>query len=113
MPLPAVPESAVGDDRWSDVRRVQPSDASVVIEVTVRRDDAVDACDVDVDLAQPVSQDFVAHPIGESGVDQCDALVIAQRVAVDMAEPGEVDRQHDANDAGCDLGWVIVSSALL
>lgn len=77
--------------------------ASEMIRMGVRDDHGVDVTRLHADLLQPVLERPPGRWAGETGVDDGYSFGIHDRVAVDVPEPGEADRQRHAQHVGRDF----------
>ncbi len=101
--IPEHAEGAVADDTRLGVV-VQPDRAAEVVRVAVRHDDRVHPGQRDPGELQATEQCVVRLWAGETGVDEGETLAVLEHVAVDVAQPGHVDRQLHPQHTGRDLG---------
>ena len=95
------------------VSSAQPGGAAEVVGVAVGDHHGVDPRQRHVGPRQPVEQAVPRLRSGQPGVDDGEAALVLERVAVDVTESGEHDRQLHPQDAGCDLGDLLGGGLLL
>ena len=91
----------------------QPGGTAEVVGMAVRDDDRVDPRHRDRRPAQPVEQPVPGVLAGQARVDDGEAPIVLERVAVDVAESRELDRQLHPHDARRDLGDLLAGRLLL
>jgi hypothetical protein len=84
-----------------------------MVRMRVGHDDGVHPPRRNVGCSQPSHQALPRSGTRHAGVDQREPALVFQRVAVDVAQPDEVDRQLEAQDPRCDLGYLVRSLLLL
>ena len=90
-----------------------PAGATEVIGVAVCDDHRVHPADRDAGGGEAGAQLLERRPAGQTGVDERDAALVGDDVAVDVAEAGHVDRQLAAQHTGRHLGDLRDSVLLL
>jgi hypothetical protein len=113
-PTPAGAERLMGDelDRLLALSCEARCQAEM-IRVTVGHVHRVHVVDGEVHRLQPGRQRVEFGRCGQARIHQRDAAVVHERVAVDVAEPGHLDGELDAQNVGSDLGDLIGRGLLL
>jgi hypothetical protein len=96
-------EGGVGDQLPPGLGR-QPAGAAEVVGVRVGDDHGMDPLDRDAGLGQALPERLPRGRAGETGIDERGTPAVEQGVGVDVAEPGQGDRQLHAEDARAHLG---------
>ena len=110
--VPPGAEALVGEQLRA-VLGLEPAGQAEVVGVRVGHDDGVHLGHGHVGLGQPVEQRAPRDIARQPGVDDGHPPLVFQRVAVRVAETGEVDGQLHPQDAGHDLDDVGAGPLLL
>ena len=104
--LPHQSERLVADDVGA-ARLAQPRRAAEVVRVRMRHDHRVDPGHGDAGLAQAFDERVPWLFARQARVDEGEAVLVLQRVAVHVAEARQLDRQLHPYDAGRDLADLV------
>ena len=101
--IPDHAEIAVGDDVGAGLV-AHPAGAAEVIGMAVGDDHGVHPLERDAGAGEPPGELLERRAAWQARIDDGDASLVGDDVAVDVAEAGHVDRQLAAQHAGSDLG---------